>query len=107
MATDCVRATDACRPGLLQMIAEVVDLSAGVGILLLPLLVSAVPGIILFVVLPGILLLAVAIPLGVIAAAIIAPPYLVVRAFRRRRNRDLSVRERPRPEASVRPRAAA
>jgi Flp pilus assembly protein TadB len=95
------------RPTLLEMLEEVTDLSAGLNVMLMPALLLAVPGIILFVVLPGILLLAVAIPLGVIAAAIMGPPYLVVRAVRRRRDRDLNLRQRPRRNVPVRPRAAA
>lgn len=61
------------------------DLSVGLGILLLPLLILAVPGIVLFVVLPGILLLAVAGAPVAIAAAIIGPPYMLFRLFWRRR----------------------
>jgi Flp pilus assembly protein TadB len=95
------------RPTFREMLEEVADLSAGLGVMLMPALILAMPGIILFVVLPGILLLAVAVPLVVVAAAIIGPPYLLVRAFRRRRDRDVNIRERPRPEASVRSRAAA
>ena len=95
------------RPTLLEMLEEVTDLSAGLNVMLMPALLLAVPGIILFVVLPGILLAAVAAPIVVLAAAIIGPPYLVVRAFRRRPNRDLNLRQRPRRNVSVRPRAAA
>jgi hypothetical protein len=85
MTTDRVRGTDADRPGLLQMIAEVVDLSAALGILLLPLLVTAVPGIILFLVLPAVLLLAVAVVPVALSAAVAGPAYLLVRSVRRRR----------------------
>ena len=46
------------------MLEELIDLSAGVGVALLPVLLLSVPGIILFVVLPAILLLALAAPLG-------------------------------------------
>jgi Flp pilus assembly protein TadB len=69
------------------MLEELIDLSAGVGVALMPVLLLAVPGIILFVVLPAILLLAVAAPLAVIGAVIAAPPYLVARLLRRRRQR--------------------
>jgi hypothetical protein len=65
-----------------EMLEELIDLSAGFGVALLPALLLAVPGIILFVVLPAILLLAVAAPLAVIAV----PPYLVARWLRRRRH---------------------
>jgi Flp pilus assembly protein TadB len=70
-----------------EMLEEVIDLSAGFGVALLPVLVLAVPGIILFVVLPAILLLALAAPLAVIVAVIAVPPYLVARWLRRRRRR--------------------
>jgi Flp pilus assembly protein TadB len=70
-----------------EMLEELIDLSAGIGVALMPLLLLAVPGIILFVVLPAILLLAVAAPLAVIGAVIAAPPYLVARWLRRRRRR--------------------
>lgn len=66
------------------MLEELVDLSAGVGVVLLPALLLAVPGIILFVVLPAILVLALAAPLAAIGAALAAPPYLLARWLRRR-----------------------
>jgi hypothetical protein len=72
------------RPTLTEMLGEVIDLSAGLGILLLPLLVTALPGVILFLLLPAVLLIgAVAAPVA-IAAVLLAPPYLLVRATRRR-----------------------
>lgn len=69
------------------MLEELIDLSAGLGVALLPVLLLSVPGIILFVVLPGILLLALAVPLAVIGAVIATPPYLLARWLRRRRQR--------------------
>jgi hypothetical protein len=69
------------------MLEELVDLSAGLGVALLPVLLLSVPGIILFVVLPAILLLALAAPLAVIGAVISAPTYLLARWLRRRRRR--------------------
>jgi hypothetical protein len=66
------------------MLEELVDLSAGLGVMLLPALILAVPGIILFIVLPGLLLL----PLAIVAAILIAPPYLLLRWFRRRGDRS-------------------
>jgi Flp pilus assembly protein TadB len=72
------------RRTLVEILEEVVDLSAGLGIVLLPLLIMAVPGVVLFFVLPGLLLLAVAAAPVAIAAAIIAPPYLLIRFVRRR-----------------------
>jgi Flp pilus assembly protein TadB len=67
-----------------EMLEELIDLSAGIGVALMPLLLLAVPGIILFVVLPAMLLLAVAAPLAAIGAVIAAPPYLWLRRRRRR-----------------------
>ena len=63
------------------------DLTAGFGVALLPMLVLSVPGIILFVVLPAILLFALAAPLAAIGAMIAVPPYLLARWLRRRRRR--------------------
>jgi hypothetical protein len=68
-----------------EMLEELIDLSAGFGVALLPALLLAVPGIILFVVLPAILLLALAAPLALIGAVIAGPPYLLARWLRRRR----------------------
>ena len=72
------------------MLEELTDLSVGLGVALLPILLLSVPGIILFVVLPAILLLALAAPLAVIGAVIAVPPYLVARWLRRRRRRTAS-----------------
>ena len=80
--------TNPDRPTLAEMLEELVDLSVGLGVMLMPVLILAIPGIILFVVLPGLLLLAVAAPLAVVGAVIAAPPYLVLRLIRRRRNRS-------------------
>jgi Flp pilus assembly protein TadB len=72
------------RPTLGEMLGQVVDLSAGLGILLLPLLATALPGVILMLVLPAVLLVgAAAVPVA-IAGALLAPPYLLVRSIRRR-----------------------
>ena len=62
------------------------NLSAGLGVVLLPLLVLSVPAIVLFVVLPAILLFALAVPLALIGAVLAVPPYLVARRRRRRRS---------------------
>jgi membrane protein implicated in regulation of membrane protease activity len=72
------------------MLEELIDLSAGAGAALLPVLLLSVPGIILFVVLPAILLLALAAPLAAVGAVIAAPPYLLARWLRRRRQRPAS-----------------
>ena len=71
-----------------EMLEELIDLSAGAGVALLPVLLLSIPGIILFVVLPAILLLALAAPLAAIGAVIAAPPYLVARWLRRRRQTE-------------------
>jgi hypothetical protein len=61
-----------------EMLEELLDLITGLGILLLPLIILAIPGLVLL--LP---LAVAAIPLAIIAA-IMTPPYLIVRALRRR-----------------------
>jgi hypothetical protein len=73
------------------MLEELMDLSAGFGVALLPALLLAIPGIILFVVLPALLLL----PFAVVGALLAAPPYLLARWLRRRRTRT------PTPPARV------
>ena len=69
------------------MVAEVIDLGAGLVAGLLPLLLLSVPGIILFVVLPAILLLVPAVLLAAVGAVIAGPPYLLARWLRRRQRR--------------------
>ena len=82
------------RPGALEMLGEIIDLSAGFGIVALPLLVTALPGVILLLVLPSVLLAgAVLAPLAVLAL-LAAPPYLVARALRRRRDAQRTRSER-------------
>jgi Flp pilus assembly protein TadB len=88
------------RPTFKEMFEELMDMTAGLNVMLMPLLLLAVPGIILFVVLPGLLLLAAAAPLALIAAIVAGPPYLLVRALRRRRNRT---GPGPRAAASAKP----
>jgi Flp pilus assembly protein TadB len=66
------------------MFAEILDLSAGMSIMLLPLLATALPGVLLLLILPAVLLVvAAALPVAVVGA-LLAPPYLLVRAVRRR-----------------------
>ena len=65
-----------------EMVEEVVNIVTGLGIALLPTLVFALPGLVLL--LPLVLL---ALPF-VIAAAVLAPPYLLVRSVRGRRGDD-------------------
>jgi hypothetical protein len=57
---------------------EALDVTAGVGILLLPLLTSALPGVILLLVLPVPALVAAASVPMLVAGAILVPPYLIV-----------------------------
>jgi membrane protein implicated in regulation of membrane protease activity len=73
-----------------EMLWEVVDLTGGAAVMLLPLLLLAVPGIAAFIVLPAIVLLAVAAAPVIVAGAVVVPAYLLVRAVRvrpRRRRR--------------------
>ncbi len=65
-------------PTATEMLWEVVDLAGGLGVILLPLFILAVPGAILL--LP---LVVPAIALGLVAG-VAAAPYLLVRAIRRR-----------------------
>ncbi len=66
-----------------DMLWEVVELLGGLAAMLLPLLLLAVPGLVLFLVLPAALvLLLVALP-ATLAAAAVGLPYLLVRAVRR------------------------
>jgi len=68
------------------MLEELIDLTAGFGVAFMPALLLAMPGIVLCVVLPAILLLALAAPLAVIGA-LIAGPFLLARRLRRRPRR--------------------
>jgi membrane protein implicated in regulation of membrane protease activity len=83
------------------MLEELIDLSTGFGVAFMPALLLAVPGIILFVVLPAILLLAVALPFAVIGA-LLAAPFLLARRLRRRRQRTPSSPTR-RADSGLRP----
>ena len=67
-------------PAARRTLDELLELTTGLGILLLPLSAMAVPGLLLFVVLPAALL---AIPL-VILAALVLPPVLLVRRLLRK-----------------------
>jgi len=75
------------------MLAEVIDLSVGLGIAVLPMLLLAVPGIIVFVVLPAIVLAALVVPLAALCALVTAPLYLVARR-RRTVSRPAGLRQR-------------
>ena len=89
---DDARTPQPQHPTFGEMLEEVIDLTVGLGVALLPLLVLSVPAIVLFVVLPAILLLALAAPLALIGAVIAVPPYLVARRLRRRRRRTANPR---------------
>ena len=71
------------RPATGEMLWELADLASGAVVMLLPLLLLAMPGIALFVVLPALVLLAVAVVPVAVAGAIVAPVYLLVRLLRR------------------------
>jgi Flp pilus assembly protein TadB len=72
-------------PTVGEMLQEILDLGAGLAIVVVPLFLTAVPGLFLFFVLPAVLLaLVLAVPV-IALAAIAAPPILLVRAIRRRR----------------------
>jgi Flp pilus assembly protein TadB len=74
------------QPSFAEMLGEIVNLTAGLAIVLLPLWIIAIPGVILILVLPAVLLLvAVAVP-ALVVGAVLAPPFLVVRAVRRKRS---------------------
>ena len=66
-------------PTTSEMVWEVTELAGGAAVMFLPLLLLAVPGILLFAVLPGLVLLA---PV-VVAGAILGPVYLLIRLVRR------------------------
>jgi hypothetical protein len=86
---DDARTPQPPHPTFGEMLEEVIDLTVGLGVALL---VLSVPAIVLFVVLPAILLLALAAPLALIGAVIAVPPYLVARRLRRRRRRTANPR---------------
>ena len=68
------------------MLGDVLDLMGGLAVVLLPLWIIAIPGVILFLVLPVVLLLVVAAVPALVVVAIAAPPVLLVRAVRRKRS---------------------
>jgi Flp pilus assembly protein TadB len=69
-----------------EMLDEGLGLVAGLTTMLLPLFLTAVPGVVLLLVAPAVLVLAVVALPVMVAGAILAPPYLVVRAIRGRRH---------------------
>jgi hypothetical protein len=68
------------------MLEDGLGLTAGLVTMLLPLFITAVPGVVLLLIAPAVLVLAVAALPVMLAGAILAPPYLIVRAIRRRRS---------------------
>jgi hypothetical protein len=75
------------RPTVFAMLEEVLDLSVGFVVVMLPLLILALPGIIVFFVVPAVLLAILAAAVAAVLAVIAAPPYLLVRWLRRRPQR--------------------
>jgi Flp pilus assembly protein TadB len=74
------------QPSLAEMLGEVIDLTAGLAVVLLPLFTIAIPGVLLILVLPVVLLLVAAAVPALVVGAVLAPPILVVRAVRRKRS---------------------
>jgi hypothetical protein len=70
-----------------DVVNEALDVGNGLTVLLLPLMTITLPGVLLLVVLPVLLVLAMlALPL-IVGGALAAPPYLLVRGVRRLRAR--------------------
>ena len=74
------------QPSFAEMLGDVLNLTGGLAVVLLPLWIIAIPGVILFLVLPVVLLLVVAAVPALVVVAIAAPPVLLVRAVRRKRS---------------------
>jgi Flp pilus assembly protein TadB len=73
------------QPSFAEIIGEVVNLIAGLTVVLLPLWIICLPGVFLILVVPLLLLgLVVAVP-ALLVGAVVGPPFLIVRALRRRR----------------------
>jgi len=66
-------------PALRDMLWEVGDLAGGAVVTLLPLLTLVVPSAVLFLLLPGLVLLAVAAVPVLVAGAVLVPAYLLTR----------------------------
>lgn len=74
------------QPSFAEMLGDVVDLTGGLAIVLLPLWIIAIPGVILILVLPVLLLLVAAAVPALVVGAVVAPPILAVRTVRRTRS---------------------
>jgi len=72
-------------PTLGDVLAEIMDQTAGLTVMLLPLLTIALPGVILLLLAPIVLLAAAAAIPAVLVGALLGPPWLVVRMVRRHR----------------------
>ena len=83
---------DAGSPTGRDMLWELVELAGGFAVMFLPLLLLAVPGIVLFIALPAALLLLVAAIPATLVALAIGLPYLLVRAVRRLHGRGAQPR---------------
>jgi Flp pilus assembly protein TadB len=70
---------------LSELAGEVLELAAGVVIMLLPLMLLSVPAIVLFVVGPAALLGLIVAAVVLVAGIVLGPPVLLLRALRRRR----------------------
>lgn len=68
------------------MLGDVIDLMGGLAVVLLPLWIIAIPGVVLCLVLPAVLLLVVAAVPALVVGAVVTPPLLMVRAVRRKRS---------------------
>ena len=77
------------------------NLSIGLVVVGLPFVLLSLPAFVLFVALPAILLLALVVPLAVIGALLIGPPFLLTRWIRRRALRTPALRGPTRPIAAV------
>jgi Flp pilus assembly protein TadB len=69
----------------LEMLEDVIDLSIGLSVILMPLFLIAIPGVLLLLIAPVVLVGVVAAIPAVVAGVLLAPPYLLFRALRRRR----------------------
>ena len=85
-----------------EILDEGLGLVAGLTTILLPLFLTAVPGVVLLLIAPVALVLAVAALPVMLGAALLAPPYLVVRAIRRRRGRAYAASSSPASTSAVR-----
>jgi len=78
-------ATPRSEPTTGELLWEIIDLSGGVAVVLLPLFITAVPFAVLFILAPAILLGLVAAPFALAAALLVSPYVLYRRVARRRR----------------------